>query len=376
MLSLGWKCSDEREVPLLEGAHDINHDSFSPFPPFTYLYLIFLPFPQSSSISLINSQPFFVTSSHTHLTLIYENEIPQEIPSNISITAKKCIYLQITSLPATTIDPSTSDPIKHWSSLNKKLQLLKPFFHLISFRGELLLLIQEKDLNLVEFFLTRSDPQEVSFVFPHPRLLIQSSIESRNYTILNSLIRFHSHTFPSAVVIHCLGAETNECEDLSMIPEMYSPLLRVLEAFGVRDCSLHFIGPNLLGREHDRLQILPSDESALHLKLVKYCGLYHDYWRHQQHSSDETVDLLICFNAGFWGYSDWIPTLKLLPSLKISQTVVTSYTFHECEEDYDAVEEHCTQTSPHSRIQWNFESELNPYQVLQPMKRLSAPVTS
>jgi hypothetical protein len=365
-LCLEWNCSENEEEDLFKREPEIIREFSPQLPPLNYLYSFSISSSLSSSISFADSKPILVIKNHDNLLILYEKEIPRDCPIDISSKVEKWIYLEIKS-------SDTRDQINHWSYLNERLKLIKISFQLLYFHSKLLLLVQENDLNLVEFFLTRGGHSpEVSFVLP--RFLIQSSIESRNYTILNSLIRFYSQSFPSSLVIHCLGAEPNECEDLSTIPLMYSPLLRVLEAFGVKDCSLHFIGPNLRGREYDSLQILATEESSLQVKLVRYCGLYHDYT-----TPPELIDLLICFNAGFWGYSDWIPTLKLLPSLQINQIVVTSYTFQECEEDYDAVEEHCTQISSlqnDSQIQWNFESELNPFQVLQPMKRLSVPATA
>jgi hypothetical protein len=362
LFPLQWKCSETEDLSTCE----INQFT----PPLSYLQVLSIPSSSSSSVSSTDTKPLLLVKHYNNLMIIYEKEIPMDLPLYLSSQVETWIYLEIQS-------SEWNVHINHWSYFHERLNLLKLSFHLLYFNSKLLLLVQEYDLNLIEFFLTQNPhPQEVSFL--SPRFLIRSSIESRNYTILNSLIRLYSQrVFPSSLVIHCLGAESNECEDLSTIPEMYSPLLRVLEAFGVRKISLHFIGPNLFGKQLDHLQIPPADDMSLHLNLVRYCGLYHDYVSLQQPSPPEAIDLLICFNAGFWGYSDWIPTLRLLPSLRIKQTVVTSYSFQESEEDYDAVEEHCcTQSSSHFHIEWNFESELNPFRVVQPMKRLSAPVTS
>jgi hypothetical protein len=328
---------------------------------------------ENLSLLLRKFHPLAVVNINHRLLVIYD----ENIPHTLSTQMKPWVYLELDWLERSML----------WTLINDKLMDLGLPFHLLCLHSKLTLLIEERDVNLVEYFLRES----CGLSFLNPLFQISSSIDSRNYSLLNSLLRFHGNVLPQSLTIHCLGAEPNECEHLSQIPRMYHQLLTVLRALGVRSLSLHFVGPNLLGGQFDSLHLSPNSPSfpfsihsplSLELNLFRYCGLYHDYFLHHcpLATADDKIDLLICFNAGLWGYTDWIPTLRLISSLSITQTVITSYTLQESEEDFDVVEDHChpspcpsTQQQRYQRLHWNFESELNPFRVREPMWRSSAP---
>lgn len=118
----------------------------------------------------------------------------------------------------------------------------------------------------------------------------------------------------------------------------------------------------------------------------------------EEYISLNPIDLLVCFNAGLWGYTDWIPTLKLIYLLNISQVVITSYTFYEAEDDYDIIEQYCqydeqflsslffssfssssseiSESIRTRKLKWNFEPEENIYKLNKHITKISAPVTS
>jgi hypothetical protein len=315
--------------------------------------------------------PFAVVNLNDRLLAIYGDDRSQgSIPSALFAQMKPWVYFEMECLEGSML----------WNLINEKLISLQSPFHLLGLHSKLIVLVQEKDASMIEFFLTRV----CGLYFLCPLFEGCSPIDSRNYSILNSLLRHHPMGLPQSLNIHCLGAEPNECEHLSQIPHMYRQLLTVLRALGVHSLSIHFVGPNLRGEQYDSLHLSPPTESAspLELRLFRFCGLYHDYFLDHRPAAVETIDLLICFNAGLWGYTDWIPTLQLLSSLSITQTVITSYTLQESEEDFDVIEEHCGAGGPSPalngrlsspQLRWNFESELNPHRVREPMTRSSAP---
>jgi hypothetical protein len=163
----------------------------------------------------------------------------------------------------------------------------------------------------------------------------------------------------------------------------------------------------------------PSARPPLSLTIAAHNALYHNYiteladlptsamrTSNCTHSYPSVIGInaLICFNAGLWGYSDWVPTLALIPNLNIDQVIVTSYTFLEAEEDYDTILQHCsptTSTEPPAAVpalltpppppfdadaniviettiigdsvRWNFEPEENPYCFSVPIGKETAP---
>jgi hypothetical protein len=62
-------------------------------------------------------------------------------------------------------------------------------------------------------------------------------------------------------------------------------------------------------------------------------GTYHDF--RQSDSIRDHPQLALAFNAGIWGYNEWIPTLDCL---KGSIFVVTAYTLEEAFEDGEVLE--------------------------------------
>ena len=93
-------------------------------------------------------------------------------------------------------------------------------------------------------------------------------------------------------------------------------------------------------------------QDAMHVVLRYSCDLYHDEILRVGTESAAVIpkaDLCVCFNAGVWGYSDWLPTLQLLLQGKGSAVesgrqrdvgcplVLTSYNAREAEDDLEVL---------------------------------------
>lgn len=141
--------------------------------------------------------------------------------------------------------------------------------------------------------------------------------------------------------------------------EIFKPLFIDLADIGHLKC-IHLVlcGPNISRGLHgtrysyhasvkDRNFVIssaqgpPSGARPLDIHLTYNASLYHDV-------SGEfmTPNALFLFNAGIWGYDDWIPTLEhvLLKSLNRSEwpsqvaMVVTSYCAEEADDDMETIE--------------------------------------
>ena len=83
----------------------------------------------------------------------------------------------------------------------------------------------------------------------------------------------------------------------------------------------------------------------------------------QQRESNLFPNLVIVYNAGIWGYTDWHPTLRQLYRIgRPVPFVITAYTLPEAEDDTEAMEEVLSvklTNSNNNRCLW--KAEMNPY---------------
>jgi hypothetical protein len=120
------------------------------------------------------------------------------------------------------------------------------------------------------------------------------------------------------------------------------------------------IGPNVPTEAAERppVDLLPKSTSRL-VSATATChvGVYHDWIQHQhQH---RCPDVAAAFNAGIWGYDEWVPTIKALCQSSSKQVpfVATAYTIQECEDDADVIEN----AAKDSTAQCLWKAEANPF---------------
>jgi hypothetical protein len=70
--------------------------------------------------------------------------------------------------------------------------------------------------------------------------------------------------------------------------------------------------------------------------------LYHDFIaarsREEQDQDALAPHLIVAFNAGIWGYDDWIPCLECILAMEGRiPFVATAYTIQEAEDDFDVI---------------------------------------
>lgn len=159
------------------------------------------------------------------------------------------------------------------------------------------------------------------------------------------------------ILITLSGAEAIECSSVANAWEAYQPFCKLLQMFGVNDLTLLFIGPSLL--KNEPLQSIERDSFVF--SVAMYSSLYHEYVAEYPVGK---IDLMICFNAGMWGYDTWMPTLQLLPQLDITEIVVTSFTMEEAEDDYDTIE-----AVLRTRVHWTMKPSTNPYRCSEQLHR-------
>ena len=95
------------------------------------------------------------------------------------------------------------------------------------------------------------------------------------------------------------------------------------------------------------------------IRLRYSSDLYHDCGAQVQNPAPA---LLVCFNAGVWGYDDWLPTLDFSLRQVPCPLVVTSYSDEEGREDQSAMQDGLSDASA---PRWLWSPGLNPFRSLE-----------
>lgn len=182
-------------------------------------------------------------------------------------------------------------------------------------------------------------------------------------------------------VIHCIGADRVECQTRDNIVKMFQPIVKWIHGYGYRNgyghgfdlfgneniqensspCScleqarhlrIELLGPNvpLHSEDFGMMNLLPSNNIPGKLMsatlICKNC-MYHDYIEKMTTSKEKNQtktirypNMIIAYNAGIWGYTDWHPTLKSLYKLtKPVPFIITAYTIYEAEDDAQVLDD-------------------------------------
>ena len=211
---------------------------------------------------------------------------------------------------------------------------------------------------------------------------------SRSATIAEALSRIfeyqHLHiqdgkkdlTNVRTLNLHIIGADHVECASKKIIQTTFEPLIRwihnSLSAKNrlfyhpvIDNLHIKLLGPNVPEKSHDTYTASdplvlssyssnPSKEGGNTTVVCQRC-CYHDYLddlerktvessnniSNRKITAEEEMTVVLAFNAGIYGYNEWIPTLKrmLLFQKQILPFVITSYTLEEAEDDAEVIQD-------------------------------------
>ena len=194
---------------------------------------------------------------------------------------------------------------------------------------------------------------------------------SRSATIAEALVRLNvlgENIFEDSwsLNIHVIGCDQVECETDDHIQKYFHPLVRWIGGQSRSPTSIHLslIGPGIVGRDGRSVNLLsstPLDRLGI-VNASCHCALYEDWLPSQV----EQPDLVIAFNAGIWGYSDWCATIRTIAERRLEVPfVVTAYTLQEAEDDYDVLEDEIRRALVYSKEKTDlcciWEPEVNPF---------------
>ncbi|CAB9525021.1 expressed unknown protein [Seminavis robusta] len=205
-----------------------------------------------------------------------------------------------------------------------------------------------------------------------PKAIAATANLSRAATIAECLERLsHLLKCQDVLTIHIVGADHVECD---RIGTHFNPLARWINdnLYAPKNLVLCLVGPNVPASTKAPINLLSSNKPLPRQRLLSaqatcHSASYHDWLEEQE--SDRLPDLMVCFNAGIWGYEEWKPTIRCLAEKKLQAPfVVTSYTLEEAEDDFDVMEEiivggdakkDADQKSPTKALLWG--PEVNPF---------------
>ncbi|CAI5746718.1 unnamed protein product [Peronospora destructor] len=190
--------------------------------------------------------------------------------------------------------------------------------------------------------------------------------ETRAMTLvecLQRLERVHANEIDykakNLLTAHLLGADHREGNTGAETFEVFRRFTHhVATQTHLTSLKLVLVGPNLSSKLHLQqfLQSYQSKDKA----DTKICRVDISYFvgGFEAYFSDKTLycspDLVVCFNAGIWGYDEWLPAIRLALREVQVPLLITSYNEHEAEDDEDVLEE----LTP---FKWLWRPEKNPY---------------
>nr|CCA20618.1 conserved hypothetical protein [Albugo laibachii Nc14] len=178
--------------------------------------------------------------------------------------------------------------------------------------------------------------------------------------------------FGSLLLIHFPGADYSEGRSPIETWEIFKPFLDFIaqEYPDLKTCTLNFIGPNISRQLHQQVstfsvqrqkQCLSEQEVKtttqsgcigqdhmslpdMSVHLHYFAGSYENYMKGEAFVGKESMNvpetsphLIVSYNAGIWGYDDWIPAIETILQNAQCPWLITSYNENEADDDKDVL---------------------------------------
>lgn len=195
--------------------------------------------------------------------------------------------------------------------------------------------------------------------------------------------------FESSLHIHFAGADYSEGKSPNETLEIFKPFVHAIaqENPTLQSCTLSFVGPNISRQLHQQLRTFRVekqkkcsleeeaerttvsnnvDEADISLRRISvhlyyFVGSYENFIKEVTVVGKESLSalemrpqLIVSFNAGIWGYDDWIPAIKTILENGQCPWLITSYNKNEAEDDEDVL----NTTFPN--LYWYWKPQKNP----------------
>lgn len=215
------------------------------------------------------------------------------------------------------------------------------------------ILVNKSKVSQVEMILHEYFNETYMFIFSNLRY--NDPVTSRINTIIGAIKRISAEPPTEEYVIHIVGAEENEVYGLNeeILARKYSRLFDYFVQNNVERLHLVFIGPNVILPGCHRLTL---KHGRMSVRVDAHVQLYHEYYTNH----DDKPSLVVLFNAGVWGYTDWLPTLAMLDKFQSDVYIlITSFTMEEADDDDDTIVEYFSTHKNSKTIKFLWKPELN-----------------
>ncbi|EQC36844.1 hypothetical protein SDRG_05674 [Saprolegnia diclina VS20] len=184
-----------------------------------------------------------------------------------------------------------------------------------------------------------------------------SYAHSRSMTILKALERAKLLSTPGVqhkkhkttvaptkkkLVLHIVGADQREGTSVPATLKVFEVLLAAFGSAGQPDHGyeelvLVLIGPNVEQRLHGTASTSAIPGSDKSVCVVYASELWSEHLAGPMYLSPSAI---FCFNAGVWGYDEWLPTFALMMTEEPkTPIVITSYNALEAIDDADCLDD-------------------------------------
>ncbi|CEG46045.1 uncharacterized protein PHALS_02368 [Plasmopara halstedii] len=146
----------------------------------------------------------------------------------------------------------------------------------------------------------------------------------------------------NSLTIHILGADHREGNTGAETFTVFRSFTRhVANHTHISSLSFVLVGPNLARKLH----LTRFIQKYCDPDMINTCDVVISYFvdSFETYFEDKTMyckpDLVVCFNAGIWGYDEWLPTIKIVLNELCVPLLITSYNEHEAGDDEDTLDE-------------------------------------
>uniref|UniRef100_M4BKS4 Mitochondrial splicing suppressor 51-like C-terminal domain-containing protein n=1 Tax=Hyaloperonospora arabidopsidis (strain Emoy2) TaxID=559515 RepID=M4BKS4_HYAAE len=197
--------------------------------------------------------------------------------------------------------------------------------------------------------------------------------DTRAETLIAWLYRLeHAHattiTYPvtKSLTIHILGADYREGNSGAATFEVFRAFTEHVAArTRLTLLQLVLVGPNVSRTLHleefTQTCLVPvsdtGEATTCDVRIRYFVGSFEAYF--QDKAQVWKPDLVVCFNAGIWGYNEWLPAIQLVLKDVQVPLLVTSYNADEAGDDEDVLDEM-------KLGEWLWRPEKNPWGATTP----------
>ncbi|OQS02618.1 hypothetical protein THRCLA_05018 [Thraustotheca clavata] len=166
----------------------------------------------------------------------------------------------------------------------------------------------------------------------------------------------------SKLVLHIVGADYREgnsaAETLRVFEQLIAAFGHVEQLdHGYTELVLVLVGPNVEQRLHGTVHTSPIEGTGKSVRLIYGSEIWSSYLAGQNYMVPSAI---FCFNAGVWGYDEWIPAFQLMMQEAIhTPIIITSYNALEASDDADCLED------IEIPFVWRWKHEPNPFLCLK-----------